>query len=55
MRSNLSFGCVLAPNNRDRFVPLSCHCEPAKQSLFFLYAGCGKARSPRYARDDRKR
>ena len=24
MRSNLSFGCMLAPNNRDRFVPLSC-------------------------------
>ena len=34
----------------ERSVVESCHCEPAKQSLFYLFASCGKARPPRYAR-----
>ena len=59
LRSNLSFVCLPALNNRDRRALLSCHCEPAKQSLFCLFPSPGKARSPypegtlRYARDDR--
>ena len=54
LRSNLSFVCSPAPNNRDRHVPRDdrsiCHCEPAKQSLFYLFAGCVKARLLRSSR-----
>jgi len=51
-RGNLSFRCLPALKRRDRFVPRDpyCHCEPAKQSLFYLFAGCGKARSLRSSR-----